>query len=604
MFYQLNQTHMFNGSTDYLDISDTLHYFLQTDQLGLRVSFETSSPGYSCLLAVYYKESLLPDFGIYLNKGYPAVITRQGGRQLVYTADRACNDGQRHQLVFNGNQQGITLWLDGQEVVRDSAIVPYCDYQYVGFATIGRSTLRNQYDSFFQGAIHSLELDTEALTPTVTAQPGLTPYPLFARGMLESENFRIPALITTPKGTVIATADARLDAPGDNPNHIGRAVRVSHDSGATWSPPQLVLDHGGLGRAEGAAAIDAGLVCDRETGRVYMFYGHTPAGIGSVRSQAGTGFDEKGRQRLWDQQNALHLVEADGRVVTQAGEPTPYTVDAVGHLFVDGQPAGSICHGQDRLLREEDTTFLQYLYSDDEGDTWQGPVHLNHSVKEPWMGFLGPGPGCGIQIEAGAFAGRMLMPVYYQSRESQLYSCAVVYSDDHGQSWQLGQAVSQGRLFEGEQIDPRASANPRAVTSESQVVELEGGVVKIFMRSTFAGRVATAISDDGGRSWHSYALDDALLDPNCQCAILRANHAGQPCWLFSNPQHTSLRVGGRVHYSNNQTCGWQHSRLIDAGEYGYSCMTQLPDGQIGLLYEGLDIAQLFVKFPIEWLVQA
>ena len=59
---------------------------------------------------------------------------------------------------------------------------------------------------------------------------------------------------------------------------------------------------------------------------------------------------------------------------------------------------------------------------------------------------------------------------------------------------------------------------------------------------------------------------------------------------------------GTVKYSDDGTQSWRTKRLLEAGEFAYSCMAQLPDGQIGILYEGSDLTQYFAKFPLDWLL--
>lgn len=60
-------------------------------------------------------------------------------------------------------------------------------------------------------------------------------------------------------------------------------------------------------------------------------------------------------------------------------------------------------------------------------------------VKEHRMGFIGAGPGVGIQIKNGEYAGRLVFPVYY-TNEYGYMSCCVIYSDDHGRTWHRGQS--------------------------------------------------------------------------------------------------------------------------------------------------------------------
>ena len=52
--------------------------------------------------------------------------------------------------------------------------------------------------------------------------------------------FRIPSLITTTKGTLIAIADGRLDNHLDVPNRIDIYIRRSNDNGTTCGDPIVI----------------------------------------------------------------------------------------------------------------------------------------------------------------------------------------------------------------------------------------------------------------------------------------------------------------------------------------------------------------------------
>ena len=138
-------------------------------------------------------------------------------------------------------------------------------------------------------------------------------------------------------------------------------------------------------------------------------------------------------------------------------------------------------------------------------------------------------------------------------------------------------------------------------TGECQITEIPGGRLKIFLRNAFCPHTVSAYSDDGGASWHGFH-ETVLPDPMCQSHILRTKHRDRDVWLFSNPANSAARVQGVVRASFDGGETWPISRLVEPGEFAYSCLTQLPDGRIGLLYEGRDIDQRFVTFSLEWLL--
>ena len=79
----------------------------------------------------------------------------------------------------------------------------------------------------------------------------------------------------------------------------------------------------------------------------------------------------------------------------------------------------------------------------------------------------------------------------------------MVFSDDHGKSWQLGG-----------QTGPEMG--------ESQVVELADGSLMLNMRSRRGKKCrAVAFSRDGGKTWTDPADVPELIEPVCQASILR-----------------------------------------------------------------------------------
>lgn len=624
MFYEWKGPGIFHGADEYLDISGKLHHFLKSESLGLRIRFSLEASGIHMLLAVYYKESLMPDFSVFINRGYVTVTTRSQGRLLTIADTVACNDGLEHEIVVNGTGDGLKSFLDGRLFCHEKGAVPYCEFGYVGFATVGRGALLNSFGGFFKGVIYSVQIDTGPMEPmeaTGSTEPmgstepelvdlergakesgafkenkKLCKTPIFCKGMAGVENYRIPALVTTPSKTVIAVADARMDAPGDNPNHIARAIRRSMDSGHSWEEVSLFLDFGGTGREGGAAAMDGQLLVDEETGTVFMLYGHTPAGTGSANSCSGTGFDDRGRRILTDGRGGLYYQEGDGRVFDGRNLDTGYQTDAYDGLYRDGVRIGSVCQGGGELSLLP-TAYLQLVESHDDGRTWSLPRDLNFQVKRPYMRFLGPGPGTGLCMKEGPHKGRLVSPVYF-SNEHGVYMDAVIYSDDHGSTWRMGESVNEGRRLNGQILTSEAVLDGGALLGECQLLELPGGILKFFMRNPHYKRVAVAFSADGGQSFHDFAVQEDLVNPDCQFHVLRLDSENGPRYLFSGSRNQEERVCGVILESGDGTQSFQPVMLLECGEFAYSCMARLPDGQIGILYEGLDVSIYFTKFSI------
>jgi len=97
-------------------------------------------------------------------------------------------------------------------------------------------------------------------------QPGtpLVQTDVFVAGDHGYHTFRIPSIVVTPTGTLVAFAEGRHDAAADS-GHIDLVARRSTDGGATWSPLQVVGDNGP------DAWVNPCAVVDRATGTLWLF---------------------------------------------------------------------------------------------------------------------------------------------------------------------------------------------------------------------------------------------------------------------------------------------------------------------------------------------
>ncbi|MBO7177855.1 MAG: exo-alpha-sialidase, partial [Clostridia bacterium] len=60
------------------------------------------------------------------------------------------------------------------------------------------------------------------------------PIKVFSKETGNANNYRIPSIVRTNDGSLVASADERYFTGMDNPNRIEKVVRVSGDNGLTW----------------------------------------------------------------------------------------------------------------------------------------------------------------------------------------------------------------------------------------------------------------------------------------------------------------------------------------------------------------------------------
>jgi sialidase-1 len=111
-------------------------------------------------------------------------------------------------------------------------------------------------------------------------------------------------------------------------------------------------------------------------------------------------------------------------------------------------------------------------------------------------------------------------------------------------------------------------------------------------------------SKDGGLSWTPPVEDPVLIEPVCQASLFR--YSGQPSrLLFSNPASTK-REKLTVRLSQDEGKTWPIAKELHGGPAAYSCLTVLPDGAIGCLYERGERSPYervtLARFSLQWLL--
>ncbi|MEG1535462.1 MAG: sialidase family protein [Clostridia bacterium] len=430
----------------------------------------------------------------------------------------------------------------------------------------------------------------------------LTRYEVFGKSLARAGNYRIPAILLTKHGTLVACADERWFGGGDNPNRIDKVVRRSSDGGETWGETIVLKKEFGERKLKASASIDPCLLYDEKTDTIFCIFAHTPSGVGILTSVKGKGLTADGDRILYGDNKKAFL--RDGKIFVDNLE-TAMTVDKDGNIADKaGQNLGNINVGGGKF-KEKNTFFLCISHSCDDGLTWSEPVCLNNQVKEDYMSFLGAGPGVGLVIKNGAHAGRYVFPIYYNTASGAILmlSAAMIYSDDQGKTWQRGKSPNHARKHGIIPICPRFLL-PFDQITETQLIELPDGSLKLFMRN-HAGKklIMTAISDDGGESWRDCKFQPQLDQPICQCSVITANDNGRVATLFLNAASKTARTNGTIRLSYDYGETFEYSRSLKDGDFVYSSMAQLPDGQICALYEtstqheSIELA----KFPIDWI---
>ena len=447
-------------------------------------------------------------------------------------------------------------------------------------------------------------------------------------------SYRIPALLKTDKGTLIAGADERRLHHYDW-GDIGMVVKRSEDKGQTWGDRITLTNLRDNPKAKdqnigSPVNIDMVVVQDTETKRIFSVYDMFPEGKGifgmsSEREVAYKEIDGKTYQILYREgENGAYTIRENGVVYTPDGQATDYRVvvnpvkpaySDKGDLYQGEQLLGNIYFTSNKTspFRIAKDSYLWMSYSDDDGKTWSAPQDITPMVKADWMKFLGVGPGVGITLQNGPHKGRIVVPVYTTNRTNHLngsQSSRIIYSDDHGKTWHMGGGVNDNRtLHDGTVVDSSNMNNYYAQNTEASVVQLNNGQLKLFMRG-LTGDLQVATSNDGGITWDNNVARYDVPDVYVQMAATHTVQDGKEYILLANANGPGRKNGyirvARVEEDGELT--WLHHHLIQEGEYAYNSLQQIGPKEFGLLYEhheagGNPYTLSFKKFNWDYLTK-
>ncbi|HEV4753275.1 TPA: exo-alpha-sialidase [Streptococcus pneumoniae] len=431
------------------------------------------------------------------------------------------------------------------------------------------------------------------------------------------KSYRIPALLKTDKGTLIAGADERRLHSSDW-GDIGMVIRRSEDNGKTWGDKVVISNLRDNPEAKDPAApsplnIDMVLVQDPTTKRIFSIYdmfpeGRAVFGMPKTPEKAYEKIGDKTYQILYKQGESGHYtVRENGEVYNAQNQKTDYRVVVnptepgyrdKGNLYKGQELIGNIyfAHSTKNPFRVANTSYLWMSYSDDDGKTWSAPRDITPGLRKDWMKFLGTGPGTGIVLRNGPHKGRILIPVYTTNNVSHLngsQSSRVIYSDDHGKTWHAGEAVNDNRQVDGQKIHSSTMNNRRAQNTESTVVQLNNGDVKLFMRG-LTGDLQVATSKDGGVTWEKdIKRYPQVKDVYVQMSAIHTMHNGKEYIILSNAGGPN-RENGMVHLARVEENGeltWLKHNPIQKGEFAYNSLQELGNGEYGILYEHTEKGQ-------------
>jgi sialidase-1 len=203
---------------------------------------------------------------------------------------------------------------------------------------------------------------------------------IYQSGSATTHTYRIPALLVSRQGTILAFAEARRNSGGDTAN-IDTVVRRSVDGGKTWGNEIIVFDE------RDNVAGNPCPVVDQSTGRIWSLQTWNSHQVHENQMKAGFGEDSR---RVF-----VTYSDDDGKTWAKAKDITTSAKQKGWSWYATGPGAGiQLQRGKHkgRLIIPCDHTRLpeggpkthhsHILYSDDHGETWHIGAQTDHGLNE------------------------------------------------------------------------------------------------------------------------------------------------------------------------------------------------------------------------------
>lgn len=218
--------------------------------------------------------------------------------------------------------------------------------------------------------------DGTTIIPEVTSPDGVQRFGVALRNAGDDgiNAYRIPGIITTQAGTLIAVYDIRHNGWGDLPNDIDVGMSRSTDGGKTWEPMQTILDMGDDPEWRFDGVGDPSILYDETTRTIW---------VAATWSHG---------DRSWN--------------------------------------------GSGPGFKPEETGQLMLVKSEDDGLTWSDPINITRQIKDADWAFVLPSPGRGITMTNGTLVFPAQYQLHPD--QGRMPYSTIISSDDHGKTWHIG----------------------------------------------------------------------------------------------------------------------------------------------------------------------
>jgi sialidase-1 len=346
--------------------------------------------------------------------------------------------------------------------------------------------------------------------------------------------YRIPGLVKTTQGTLLAIYDQRLDAFRDPQGRCTIGLQRSTDGGRTWEPVKTIMDRGAWGGLDPKmnGVTDACILVNDRNNEVF---------VGA----------------LW-----MH-----GQWMNGKWEGVPSDPNAELGRKRASQPG----------MTEKETCQFLMTRSTDDGKSWSEPVNLT-GIKKPEWPLFAVSPTNGITLDDGT----LVFPTKVPGR------VALTYSKDGGRTWTvsgLGPETNGAENAIVQLNDGSIMLNARSMgKSTYRTVYTTPDLGKTWVEHPTNIKVLSEPGCHASLFKHTYSVNGMK-----RSVLLFSN---------PDSDKKRERMTLKVSFDEGMTWPEKYWILLDEGRSAYSSIASIDEGTIGILYEGSQAQMTFQRISL------